>query len=81
MGKKLASFIKIASKLNIHLLLPTITNQRLLCKNNASLLWIYKDKRTKAIGNTAVFETLITFEYFNMSIKFFVPRFCIVLSL
>jgi murein L,D-transpeptidase YcbB/YkuD len=80
LGEKLASSIKMASKLNIHLLLPIIKNERLLHKNNASPLWIYKE-RQKQLTNAAVFETLITYEYFNTPIKICVARFCILLSL
>jgi hypothetical protein len=48
MRKILASSIKTASKLNINLLLPTLTNQRLLHKNNAATLDIQrKTKETK----------------------------------
>jgi len=57
MGKKLASSIKMTSKLNIHLLLPTITNQHLYKKiMHHHCGYTEKDKRTKAIDKCCSFR-------------------------
>jgi hypothetical protein len=72
MGKKLPSSIKMASKLNIHLLLLTLINQCLLYKNNEAPLWVYSEGQNEHIlDECRSFRDTHYIRYLNMSIKFY----------